>query len=108
MGLLNEGIFLGDFLKISFGPSFALFQKMWLLGDLAKIAITWPFGVFWSRCLRHNVFQSLQFTRILIDGKCHLRQSAFGPFKRGHLFGRFLKNFPWSPLCTFLDNAGFG
>ena len=44
MGLSNEGYFLGDFLKISFGPPFALFQKMWVLGDLAKIAITWPFG----------------------------------------------------------------
>ena len=49
MGLSNEGYFLGDFLKISLGPPFALFQKMRVLGDLAKIAITWPFGHFWSR-----------------------------------------------------------
>ena len=32
----------------------------------------------------------------------------FGLFKLGLLFGRFLKNFSWSPLCTFSENAGFG
>ena len=46
LGLFREGIFLGDFLKLSLGRPFALFQKMRLLGDLAKIAITWPFGHF--------------------------------------------------------------
>ena len=35
---------MGDFLKVSLGPPFALFQKKRVLGDLAKIAITWPFG----------------------------------------------------------------
>ena len=49
LGLSNVFYVLGDFLKISFGPPFALFQKMRVLGDLAKIAITWPFGNFWSR-----------------------------------------------------------
>ena len=68
MGLSNEGYFLGDFLKISLGPPFALFQKMRVLGDLAKIAITWPFGYFWSRCLRLNFVQSLHFKSILIRG----------------------------------------
>ena len=61
LGLSKEGYFLGDFLKISLGPPFALFQKMGVLGDLAKIAITWPFGNFWSRCLSQNVLQSLHF-----------------------------------------------
>ena len=37
-----------------------------------------------------------------------MRQCAFGPFKRGLLFGRFLRNFPWSPVCTFSENAAFG
>ena len=46
LGLLNEGYFFGDFWKISLGPPFALFQKMRVLGDLARIAITWPFGHF--------------------------------------------------------------
>ena len=40
MGLLSEGYLLGDFLKISLGSPFALFQKMRVLGDLARIAIT--------------------------------------------------------------------
>ena len=48
LGLSNEGYFLGDFRKISFGPPLALFQKMRVLGDLAKSALTWLFGHFWS------------------------------------------------------------
>ena len=68
MGLSNEGYFLGDFLKIFLGPPFALFQKMRVMGDLAKIAITWPFGYFWSRCLILNFVQSLHFKSILIRG----------------------------------------
>ena len=44
LGLSKEGYFLGDFLKISLGPPFPLLRKMRVLGDLAKIAITWPFG----------------------------------------------------------------
>ena len=49
MGLSSEKDFLGDVLKISLSPHFALFRKMRVLGDLEKIAITWPFGHFWSR-----------------------------------------------------------
>ena len=81
---------------------------MRVLGDFAKIAITWSFGHFWSRCSRKNLLQSWCYKCILIRVECNLRQSAFGPFKRGLVFGRFLKNFPWSPLCTFSENAGFG
>ena len=43
-GLSSEEYFLADFLKISLGPPFALLRKMRVLRDLAKIAITWPFG----------------------------------------------------------------
>ena len=68
LAVSNEAYFLGDFLKISIGPPFALFQKMRVLGDLAKIAITWQFGYFWSRCLRLNFVQSLLFKSILIRG----------------------------------------
>ena len=35
-------------------------------------------------------------------------QSFLGLFKRGLLFGRFLKNFPWSPLFTFSENDVLG
>ena len=31
--------------KIFLGPPFTLFQKMRVLGDVAKIAITWTFGL---------------------------------------------------------------
>ena len=68
MALLSEGYLQGDFWKSSFGAPFALFHKMRLLGDLAKIAIPWPFGHFWSRCFPQNLFQSLQFKCILIEG----------------------------------------
>ena len=44
-GLLSESFFE----KFPFVSRFALFQKMRVLGDPAKIAITWPFGNFWSR-----------------------------------------------------------
>ena len=63
---LSEGYFLGDFWKTSLGLPFALFLKMRVLGDLPKIAITWPFGHFLSRCVRLNLLQSLHFKCILI------------------------------------------
>ena len=66
--LSNEGYFLGVFLKISLGPLFALFKKMRVLSELAKIVITWPFGQFWCRCLRPNLVQCLHFKCILIRG----------------------------------------
>ena len=36
--------FRAIFRKLSLGPPSALFQKIRVLGDLAKIVITWPFG----------------------------------------------------------------
>ena len=63
-GLSNEGFFLGDFCEISLVPLFALFQKMRVLGDLEKIAITWQFG----HVLRQNLTQSLRLKSILITG----------------------------------------
>ena len=48
-----------DFLKVSLGLPFAFFQKIRVLGDLPKIAITWRFGHLWSRCLRLNLLSSL-------------------------------------------------
>ena len=65
LGLLNEGYFLGDFWKFSLGPPLALFQKMRVLGDLAKLAITLPFRHFGSRCLHPNL---LQYKNIKLRG----------------------------------------
>ena len=58
--------------------------------------------------MRLNVVQSLHFKGILNRDNAICARVLLGPFKGGLLFGRFLKNFPWSPLCTFLENAGFG
>ena len=66
LGLLIEVNFLGDFSKIFLGPPFALFQKIRVFGDLAKIPITCPFVHFWSRFLRQNLLKSLQFLGMLI------------------------------------------
>ena len=68
---------------------FGLFQKMRVLNDLAKIAITWPFGHVWSRCLRQNVLQCLHIFR-----KC-----GFGwPCKNCHnLVIRALLEPPFAP-----------
>ena len=95
LGLSNKGYFLDDFWNISLSPPlalfqkmrvlgdlakyaitwkislalpFALFQKMRVLGDLAKIAITWPFGHIWSRFLHRNHLHSWHFKCILIRG----------------------------------------
>ena len=40
----KRGLLFGRFFTNFPWPHFALFQKMRVLGDLAKIAITWPFG----------------------------------------------------------------
>ena len=66
-GLLNQGYFLGDFLKSSLGPLFALFQKLRVLVDLPKIAITWPFGLFEAAFLLQNLLQCLHFKCMLIS-----------------------------------------
>ena len=47
--LFSDGIFLGDFEKFPLVSPLHFFRKWGVLGDLAKIAITWPFGHFWSR-----------------------------------------------------------
>ena len=44
LALWSQGFFLGNFWKLFLRLPFALFQKMRVLGDLSKIAITWPFG----------------------------------------------------------------
>ena len=108
VGPFKVGPIFGRFLKNFPRSPFALFHKKRVWGDLAKIAITCPFGHFWSRCFRQKLLQFLQFKCILIRRQCPFHQSAFGPFKQGLLFGRLLKNFPWSPLSTFSENAGFG
>ena len=45
VGLWKQGYFLGDFLKTSLALPFALFLKMRVLGDLAKIVVTFGAAV---------------------------------------------------------------
>ena len=90
-----------NFWKIFLGPPVLFLQKMRVLNDLAKIPITLPFGNFWSRCLNQNILPSLHFKCVLLRGKCHLRQCAFGPFKRGLIFERFLKISLGPPFALF-------
>ena len=47
----KRGLLFKRFLKNFSWSPLALFQKMWVLVYLAKIAITWQFGYFWSRFL---------------------------------------------------------
>ena len=68
MGLSNEDYFLGDFLKISLGPPFAFFQKMRVLGELAKIALLGRSGTFGAAFFPQNLLQSLPFKCLLIRG----------------------------------------
>ena len=82
------------------------FRKCWFWVTLQKIAITWPSGHFWSRCLRQKHFYFLHVKCVLITGLCHLSETTYRFFKRWLPFGRFFKNFPSSPLCTFSENAG--
>ena len=107
-GFLKRGLLFEQFLKNFPWSPLCTFLENAGLGDLAKIAITWPFGHFWSRLMRQNLLHSLRVKSILIEGYCHLRQSAFRRFKQARILGRFLKHFLWSPLCTFSENAGFG
>ena len=94
--------------KFPFVLALHFFTKCGFWVTLQKIAITWRSGHFWSCCLRQNQFQSLHVNRVLIRGQCHLRQTTYGFFKRGLLFGQFLKDFSWSPLCPFSENARLG
>ena len=76
----------------------------WPCENIHNLAI----GALLDPHLRQNLSQSLHFKCILNKRWGYLRQCASGPFKRGHLFGRYLKNILWSPLCTFSENAASG
>ena len=103
----TRALFWAIFEKFPLVPPLHFFRKCGFWVTLRKSQWLGHSGTVWSRCLRQNLLQSLPFKCILIRGWCHLRKCAFGPFKRGLLFGRFLKNFPSSPRSFFLENAGF-
>ena len=80
---------------------------MRVFGDLAKIAIKWPFGHFWSRFFAQKSCPVCALSAFYLEDNA-ICAAAFRRFKRGLLFRQFLKNFPWSPLCTLSENEGFG
>ena len=99
LGLSNEGYFLGDFWKISLGPPFALFQKMRVLGNVAKIAITWSFGTFFSLCIisGYNLQDNDICARVLL---------AF--WSEGYFLGDFWKTSLSLPFALFLKMQVLG
>ena len=64
----TRSTFWTSFEKFPLAPPFAFFKKMRVLNDLAKIAITWPFGQFWSLGLLQNVLQFMHFKFVLFRG----------------------------------------
>ena len=103
-----RGTFWAIFEKFPLVRPLHFFRKCGFWVTLQKLPSLGHSGIFGAAFLPQNLLQSLPLKCILIRGSCHLRQCAFGPFKRGLLFGRFLKNFSWSPLCTFSEKAGLG
>ena len=67
-GFFKPGLLFEQFLKHFPWSPLCTFLENAGLGYLAKIAITWPFGHFWSRLMRQNLFQSLHVKSILIEG----------------------------------------
>ena len=108
LGLSNEVYFLDDFWKISLGRRFAFFRKMRVLSDLAKVAITWLFRNFWSRCLLLNLVQSLQIKCILLEDNAICARVLLGLSNEGYFLGDFWKISLGPPFALFLENAGFG
>ena len=91
------------------GLPFAFFQKMGLLGDLARnchnLAI---------RALLDPLFEPKSFAVFALQVHTKQRIMFFAPecfwaFQtRATFWAVFKKNFPWSPLCFFSENAGLG
>ena len=101
LGLSSKGYFLGDFWKISLGPPFALFQKMRVLGDLAIIAITCPFGHFWSRCLRQNISSLCTLSAFLLEYNLTCARVLLGLSSKGYFLGDFWKISFGPPFVLF-------
>ena len=91
-GLLSEGNFRCDFWKISFGPPFALFYKIRVLGDPAKIAKTWSFGHFWSRFFGPKIFSGLcPLSAYYLEDNAICARLLLGLFSEGIFLGDFWK-----------------
>ena len=98
---------------------YAIFKKIPMVAPLhffRKCGFGWPGKNCHNLAIRARLEppyarKSCQVLALLVHTNYRIMPSppeCFMLFKRELLFGRFLKNFPLSPLCTFSENAGFG
>ena len=81
---------MGDFSKISLCPPFSLFQKMRVLGDLSKIAITWAFGQFWSNFFGLKILSTLWSLRAYyLEDNAVCARVLLGLSNEGYVLGDF-------------------
>ena len=107
-GLSNEGYLLGDFWKISLGPPFAFFQKMGVLGDVAKIVITWSFGTLWSCFLRQTLLHSLHYKWIQLEDNDVCARVLLAFSSEVYFLGNFWKTSLGHPFVLFLKMQVLG
>ena len=105
--LKGRATFWAIFEKFLLVPPLHFFRKCGFWVTLQNLPWLGHSGSFGSAfCAK--IFSSLiTFTAFQLEYDV-ICASAVGPFKRGLLFRRFLKNLSWSPLFTFSENAGFG
>ena len=108
LGFSIEGYFLGDFWQISLGPPLALFEKMRVLGDLAKIAITCPFVQFWSCFLRHNVLPASHYKWIQLEDNVICARALLAFWSEGYFSCDFWKTSLGLPFVLFLKMQVLG
>ena len=108
LGLSKEVYFLGDFWKISLGPPFAFFQKMRVLGDVAKIVITWSFGTLWSCFLRQTLLHSLHYKWIQLEDNDVCARVLLAFSSEVYFLGNFWKTSLGHPFVLFLKMQVLG
>ena len=93
-GPFKRALFFGRFWKTTLGPPFALFLQNAVLGWPCKNWHNFVIRALLEKLFCLKIFSSLRtLSAYRLDGYA-ICASAFRPFKRGLLFGRFLKNFP--------------
>ena len=108
LGISKEVYFLGDLWKISLGPPFAFFQKMRVLGDVAKIVITWSFGTLWSFFLRQTLLQSLHYKWLHLEDNDVCARVLLAFSSEVYFLGNFWKTFLGLPFVLFLKMQVLG
>ena len=81
---------------------------MWVLGNLAKIAITWQYRAVLEPPFAPKSFPVFSLYVHTNKSRMPFAPECFGAFQARVTFWAIFEKFFWSPLCTFLENAGFG